>query len=255
QAYYEHMPLRRSSLPVGPDMQLYRRFTFGNLVEFNVLDTRQYRTDQPCGDGLKPLCPAALDPNATMTGTQQEQWLFQGLSQSQAIWDVIAQQTIFARVDFDPRPQPVDVFNVDQWDGYVAARGRITNFLQQLRQQRPVNPIIITGDIHSSWANDIKVDFSNPASATVASEFVGTSISSDFPVQFIDPVKAALPANPHIKYFNGVSRGYVRCTLTRDTWRTDYRVVESILEPDAPIKTDASFFVEAGQPGISAYSN
>ncbi len=82
QAYYEHMPLRRASLPHGPDMQLYRRVPFGRLAEFFVLDTRQYRTDQPCGDGNKPPCAASFDPKATLLGDEQERWLLDGLAAS-----------------------------------------------------------------------------------------------------------------------------------------------------------------------------
>jgi alkaline phosphatase D len=245
QAYYEHMPLRLSSLPTGANMLLYRRFTFGDLAEFNVLDTRQYRTDQPCGDGLKPLCAAALDANATMTGAAQEAWLLQGLDKSSARWNIIAQQTIFAQFDFDPRPG-IEVFNVDQWDGYVAGRKRLLNFLEQ---RKPSNPVVITGDIHSSWVFDLKADFNNPLSATVGTEFVCTSISSDFPSQFIAPVQAAVGANPHTKFFDGANRGYVRCKLTRNNWQSDYRVVSSILDQNATVSTLASFVVENGQPG------
>jgi alkaline phosphatase D len=246
QAYYEHMPLRSFARPVGPDMQLYRRFTFGNLAEVNVLDTRQYRSDQPCGDGLGPRCDQALAATATMTGTEQERWLFEGLSQSRSRWNVIAQQTMLAQYNFDPRPGSSGAFNLDQWDGYVAARDRLLNFLQQ---RQPSNPVVITGDIHSSWVHDLKADFNNPSSATVGTEFVGTSISSDFPAQFIAPVTAALPGNPHTKFFDGAFRGYVRCNLNGDRWQSDYRVVSTILEPDAPISTLASFVVENGQPG------
>ncbi|MCF4967208.1 alkaline phosphatase D family protein [Nostoc sp. CMAA1605] len=245
QAYYEHMPLRLSSLPKGASMQLYRRFTFGDLAEFNVLDTRQYRTDQPCNDGLKPLCAAALDPNATLTGTAQESWLFQGLDKSQARWNVIAQQVILSQFDFNPSPT-VQLFNVDQWDGYVAARQRLLNFLEQ---RQPSNPVVITGDIHSSWVFDVKADFNNPLSATVGTEFVGTSITSDFPTSFIAPVQAAVPANPHTKFFDGANRGYVRCKLTRNNWQSDYRVVSSILDQNATVSTLASFVVENGKPG------
>lgn len=244
QAYYEHMPLRLSSLPKKSSMLLYRRFTFGDLAELNVLDTRQYRTDQPCGDGLKPLCDAAVDPKATMTGARQEAWLLRGLDKSQARWNVIAQQTILAQFDFDPSPS--QLFNVDQWDGYVAARDRLLKFLEQ---RQPSNPVVITGDIHSSWVHDLKADFNNPLSATVGTEFVGTSISSDFPAQFIAPVQAALSGNPHTKFFDGANRGYVRCKLTRNNWQTDYRVVSSILDQNATIRTLASFVVENGQPG------
>ena len=245
QAYYEHMPLRRSSLPNGPNLLLYRRFTFGNLAEFNVLDTRQYRTDQPCGDGLKARCTEAFDPGATMTGSEQEEWLLEGLDKSQAQWNVIAQQTIMAEYDFNPSPS-VDVFNLDQWDGYVAARDRFLGFLAQ---RQPANPVVITGDIHSSWVHDLKVDFNDPSSQTVGTEFVGTSITSDFPAQFIAPVTAALSDNPHTKFFDGAFRGYVRCNLNRDRWQTDFRVVSTILDQDADISTLASFVVEDGQPG------
>lgn len=245
QAYYEHMPLRQSSLPKGPNMLLYRRFKFGDLAEFNVLDTRQYRTDQPCDDGLKPRCSQAFDPKATMTGARQEGWLFRGLDQSQSRWNVIAQQTILAEYDFDGRPG-IGVFNVDQWDGYVAARNRLLNFLDT---RRPSNPVVITGDIHSSWVNDLKVDFDNPNSATVGTEFVGTSITSDFPTAFIAPVQRALPDNPHTKFFDGAFRGYVRCNLTRERWQSDFRVVSSITEQTASVSTLASFVVQNGQPG------
>ncbi|MEA5514734.1 alkaline phosphatase [Nodularia sp. UHCC 0506] len=245
QAYYEHMPLRRSSLPNGADMLLYRRFTFGNLAEFNVLDTRQYRTDQPCDDGLKPRCADALDSNATMNGSEQEQWLLTGLDQSRSRWNIIAQQTMFAQYNFNTNPEP-GVFNLDQWDGYVAERDRILNFLHQ---RQPSNPVVITGDIHSSWVHDLKLDFDNPNSPTVGTEFIGTSISSDFPAQFIAPVQASLTNNPHTKFFDGAFRGYVRCKLTPGLWQTDYRAVSSILDLNASVKTLASFVVQDGQPG------
>ncbi|WP_066423638.1 alkaline phosphatase [Anabaena sp. 4-3] len=248
QAYYENMPLRLSSLPNKSSMLLYRRLTFGDLAEFNVLDTRQYRTDQPCNDGLKPRCDAALDSQATMTGAKQERWLLQGLDKSQARWNIIAQQTMLAQFDFDPRSE-VQFFNLDQWDGYVASRDRLLNFLEQ---RKPSNPVVITGDIHSSWVNDLKADFNNPQSATVGTEFICTSISSDFPTRFIESTQAALSNNPHTKFFNGNYRGYVRCKLTRDNWQSDYRVVSTITEKDATISTLASFVVENGQPGAKA---
>jgi alkaline phosphatase D len=245
KAYYEHMPLRRESVPQGPDLRLYRRFTFGNLAEFNVLDTRQYRSDQPCGDGIKPPCPEAFAASQTMTGAEQEQWLLEGLSRSQARWNILAQQTMFAQYDFNPSPE-LKVFNLDQWDGYIAARDRILQFLSD---RRPANPVVITGDIHSSWVHDLKRDFNNPQSETLGTEFVGTSISSDFPAAFILPVEAARRDNPHTKFFDGAFRGYVRCEVTPQQWRSDFRAVTTILAPESPIRTLASFVVEDGRPG------
>jgi alkaline phosphatase D len=245
QAYYEHLPLRRSSLPHGPDALLYRRLTFGDLAEFSLLDTRQYRTDQPCGDGLKPPCGQELDEAATLTGPDQERWLLDGLDRSAARWNVIAQQVMFAALNHDPPPGQA-AFNMDQWDGYQAARARIVAFL---RQRQPRNPVVLAGDIHSSWVNELKADFANPDSATLGTELVGTAISSEFPPQLIAAVERARPANPHVKFFDGGPRGYVRCDLTPDRWQADFRIVASILTPNAPVSTLAAFAILDGQPG------
>lgn len=246
QAYYEHMPLRPSSLPAGPDLLLYRRLSFGDLVTFSVLDTRQYRTDQPCGDGFKARCPAALDEAATLTGPEQERWLLDGLGASTARWNVIAQQVVMAqllRIGSGGQAQ----FNMDAWDGYVAARNRILGFLNH---RRPSNPVVITGDVHSSWVADLKADFDEPRSATVGVEFVGTSISSAGDGADTTPMtEAILRANPHVHFTNSL-RGYVRCAVTPTVWQADYRVVDRVSTPDAEVRTRASFVVEAGRPGV-----
>jgi alkaline phosphatase D len=96
KVFYEHMPVRRSTLPHGPMMQLYRNVTYGRLAQFSVLDTRQYRTDQPCGDHNKPLCEGVFDPNATLLGKTQEKWLCDGLTDSPARWNILAQQVMMA---------------------------------------------------------------------------------------------------------------------------------------------------------------
>ena len=246
QAYYEFMPLRRTSMPSGPDMKLYRRLRFGDLVEFNVLDTRQYRSDQPCGDGRSPRCEDAYNPAATMMGAEQEAWLFEGLRESSAKWNVLANQVPIAE-----RPEPSDTepaYSMDKWDGYVSARQRLLNFLSE---EAPANPIVITGDVHNNFVADLKTDFEDPASAIVGSEFIGTSISSGGDGQDFPPrVEAGLTAN-HIKFGNG-QRGYVRVTISRSVWRSDYRVVPYVTRPGAPIETRAGFAVEDGRFGVQA---
>lgn len=245
QAHWEHLPLPHRMRPGQPHSRpLYREAAWGRLLGLHVLDTRQYRTDQPCGDGIQLACPEQLDPAATMTGPEQERWLLRELDRSRARWNVIAQQVMLARMDF--LPGPGEVFIMDMWDGYVAARNRLLGFLFH---RRPDNPVVLTGDIHSSWVNDLKSDFLNPDSTTVGTEFVGTSISSSFPVELIPAVEAALPGNPHVRHFDGLHRGYARCEVTEDLWRTDYRTVETTQLPDAPVTTTASFLVEDGQPG------
>nr|WP_108022002.1 alkaline phosphatase [Melghirimyces profundicolus] len=245
QAYYEHMPLRRSSLPKGPDLKLYRRLTFGNLVQFHVLDTRQYRDDQANGDGFKAPNEESLDPNRTLLGKEQEAWLFDGLRNSPARWNVLAQQIFFAELDIQTGPGKL--LNMDAWDGYAASRNRL---LELFGEGSVSNPVVITGDVHASWANDLKADFDNPESPIVGSEFVGTSITSGgngSDIRAETPV--LLEENPHIRFFNDY-RGYVRCTLTPDRWQTDYRVVPYVNQPGAPIYTRASFLVENGKPGM-----
>jgi alkaline phosphatase D len=244
QAYYEHMPLRRESLPRGSKMRLYRRLPFGDLAEFSVLDTRQYRTDQPCDDGNKPQCAAALAEDATLLGRDQERWLLDGLRRSSAKWNIIAQQVMMAKVDRIPGPD--QGYAMDQWSGYEAARRRILNFLNE---RKPSNPVVITGDIHSNWVADLKVDFANPKSGTVGTEFVGTSISSGGDGADSQPiVDKYLPENPHVHFYNN-QRGYVRCVVTRDRWQSDYRVVPFVSKPGAEITTRASFVVENGRSG------
>ncbi|BBL80338.1 alkaline phosphatase D [Rubrobacter xylanophilus] len=245
QAYYEHMPLRRSSVPRGPDMRLYRRLTWGNLVEFNLLDTRQYRDDQAYGDGIKPPGEESRSPDRTMTGREQERWLFDGLAGSYARWNVLAQQVFFSRRDFDTTGGVT--YSMDAWDGYEAQRDRIVDFMARSGVH---NPVVITGDVHNNWVSEILRDFDDPGSEVVGVEFVGTSISSGGDgADTSAEQQAILAGNPHIKFFNG-QRGYVRCTVTPERWRTDYRIVPYVSQPGARVYTRASFVVEAGRPGL-----
>ena len=245
QAYYEHQPLRAAAIPEDGQSRLYRRLNWGDLARFNVLDGRQYRTNQPCGDGEHPRCEESLDPSVTMLGFEQERWLENGLDRSEARWNVLANQALVAQLDHnrgDPR-----IYWHDAWDGYPSARQRLVDHLVQARIR---NPVIITGDWHSTFVNDIKTDFSNPDSPTVATEFAGTSISTNDDLIVYGPYYGPMiPANPHIKFFDGDRRGYVRCRLNRREWRTDLRMVPTVSRPDTPISTFASFVVEDGRPG------
>jgi len=238
QAYYEHQPLRLSAKPQGPDMRLYRRLTYGRLAEFNVLDTRQYRDDQVDD-------PERFTPGRTMTGEQQEDWLFDGLAGSGARWNVLAQQVFFGERDF-VAGEGTNYSN-DAWDGYVPARRRITDFLAE---SATANPIVLTGDVHANYVSNIERDFSEPESSElVATEFVGTSISTGGDgVDQSAGDQVVLAENPNIVFVNR-QRGYVRCTMDRGQWRTDYRVVDFVTRPGAPVRTRESFVVEDGVPG------
>ena len=246
QAYFENMPLRRSALPKGPEMLLYRRLSFGRLAQFHVLDTRQYRTPQPLGDGNKAPTPVLLDPRGTLMGERQRDWLFRGLENSPASWNILAQQVMMARVD---RAGGTEVkYSMDQWPGYEFERRRV---LRHFREKRVKNPVVITGDIHSHWANELIADFDELDSPVVGTEFVGTSISSGGDGAATPKTHDHLRAeNPFLKFFNG-ERGYVRCEVTPRAWRTDYRTVPFVTKPGAPLVTRASFVVESGRPKLN----
>ena len=244
QAYYEHMPLRVSQLPQGPSMRLYRKLSFGRLAQFTVLDTRQYRTDQPCGDRTQPPCEGASDPTATLLGDDQRSWLFNALSESSAEWNVIPQQVMMAQVDRMPGD---DVrYSMDQWPGYAASRDRLLGFVAERRVR---NPVILTGDIHSNWVNDLLLDFGDPASPVVATEFVGTSISSSGDGgPNTEYAEGVMRDNPFVKLQNA-QRGYVSCEVTPGRWTARYRVLDRVSVRGAPRQTLAEFAVEAGRPG------
>ncbi|MFI4876340.1 MAG: alkaline phosphatase D family protein [Blastopirellula sp. JB062] len=246
KAYYEHMPLRSAQLPSGPDMQLYRKVKFGRLADFEVLDTRQYRSDQPCGDGKKRVCEDALSPTASILGDRQEQWLNQEIANSNSVWNVLAQQVMMGRVDREGGEGAA--YSMDQWPGYEANRQRLLRFFSQHADK---NPVVITGDIHSNWANDLQINADDADSPAVAVEFVGTSISSsgDGALQ-AKHTPQVLAENPFVK-FNNYERGYVACQLTPQTWTTHYRTIPYVTKPGAPLNTRASFVLEAGQPGLN----
>ncbi|NMO51782.1 alkaline phosphatase [Actinoplanes sp. TBRC 11911] len=255
QAYYEHMPIRADLRPGSADLRIFRRFDFGRLLRLNVLDTRQYRTDQPGGfPGDFGLAEAGTANTAgTLTGEDQERWLRAGLDHSPARWNVIAQQVMMSRIKFpNPTGNPVPpiVANLDQWDGYAPQRTRL---LTHLQNARVANPVVLAGDIHSTWFSELRTDFDRPDLAPVAVEFTATSVSSDFPIAFDAPLKALNPTlNPHVRYFDGSRRGYLRCTVTKSAWHTDVRTVETIDVRRTPVTTSAAYVVESGRSMLQA---
>jgi alkaline phosphatase D len=248
QAYYEHLPLRRSSVPdPNAGMRLYRRLPYGTLAAFNVLDERQYRSDQPCGDGRKPRCAEALDPNRVMLGKEQERWLLDGLAGSNARWNFLANQVVMGDNMLRRPDEAVDTYPLDTWNGYVAERQRILDFLGT---RRASNPVVLTGDIHVSIAMDLRADWANRSAPNVAIELVGTSISSGGDGQQMPEWgRWTLGGNPHMKYFDG-RRGYVRVNVSRERLTADYRVVPLVTLPGGNVETAASFVVEDGRAAL-----
>jgi len=251
QAWYEHMPVRASMIPRGPDMLAYRALRIGTLADITVLDTRQYRSPQACGDGFK-ICPDADDPARTMLGEAQERWLGERLRAAGSTWQVLAQQVLFAQLDFSQFEWVVEkapgARNLDAWDGVSAARKRV---MDMLREARATNPVVLTGDAHMGMALELKEDWNDPASKCSAVEFLAPSISSNGDgAPTVTNDEAIRRLNPHLRHL-GNERGYARHTVTPKQWQADYRALERITTPDAPVFTRTSFVVEGGNPGLS----
>ncbi|BEL10691.1 alkaline phosphatase D family protein [Actinoplanes sichuanensis] len=244
QAYYENMPLRRTSVPKGIDMQLYRRLHWGRLATFHMLDTRQYRDDQGCGDGYKD-CPAASDPARSITGAEQEKWLLDGFHRSTARWDILGQQVFFGQRDNNSGPQKV--LSMDSWDGYQGSRDRITRGWVDAGVR---NPVVLTGDVHAHWADELKLDWNDPTSRTVGTELVCSSITSGGNGADVPSGNHSWAAwNPHLRFYNN-QRGYVRTRITPESLTADFVVLPYVTTPGAPAHTRATFVIEDRVPAL-----
>ncbi|MET7392196.1 alkaline phosphatase D family protein [Dactylosporangium sp. NPDC005572] len=228
QAYAEWMPVR-----LGTDGTIYRRVRFGRLAELSMLDLRSYRSQQASGTAVD-------DPSRTITGDNQMAWLQQGLASSGAQWKIVGNPDMIARVDVGTLPAwllgpigkllgiPSNGFaiNTDQWDGYNADRDELVN---HLRAHSVRDTVFITGDIHTSWANELVTR--STAGSPTAVEFVVPSVTSDnvddfvgLPPGWAGPIAASIvrAANPHVKWAELEGHGYgvleVRPEACRMEW-------------------------------------
>ena len=254
RAFLEHQPVRPSMLRAlaGGEYRIYDRHAWGSLALLHVLDDRQYRVHEVChkpGRGgsnvVGPECPERLAPGRTILGSAQERWLEEGFAASKATWNVIVQQTLMASAGRPSSPQGPLQFWTDGWDGYPAARERL---LETLVSTRARNPIVLGGDVHANYVADLRVHPERLETPIVASEFCGTSITSQG--TRAETVQEIHAANPHIRFAESTRRGYVVIDLTRTGAEARLRVVDTVKESVSGISTRATFHVEEGRPGI-----
>jgi alkaline phosphatase D len=249
-AYWEHAPLPRSRKPVGKDMPLFRRLQWGALATFHVLDTRQYRSNQlleQCPpaqrDPESRYCAGVLDSTRGILGTAQRDWLFEGLAAPTAAWNVIANQVGFAPL-VRRNTRDAVVFSLDSWDGYVAERQLVLDFLaeNQLR-----NTVVITGDSHQHSVRNVPPNYRSLDGTPVATEFMGTSISSEGDTPF-GTTFGGDADNPH-RMFDDHHRGYVEVSLNPELWSGEFRGVASVTTRTLVATPLATFEVDNGVPG------
>ncbi|MFI5497335.1 alkaline phosphatase D family protein [Actinoplanes sp. NPDC051859] len=256
QAYAEWMPVR-----LGGDGQIFRRLRYGNLLELSMLDLRTYRSEQ-----VGRVTDDVDDPNRTIAGADQMAWLTQGLISSTAKWKLVGNPVMISRVDLASLPAwllgPLGellgipdngiVVNPDQWDGYNADRERLVD---ALRAARTKDVVFLTGDIHTSWANELTTKDTgsrNPAAA----EFVVPSVTSDNLDDFLhttpggplsklaaDLVRAT---NPHVKWMETDGHGYGVVEVTADRCRMDWYHLADRTRRDTATKWVTGWSVGAG---------
>lgn len=247
QAYYEHMPMPTTMAPMAGWMRIYTRCAWGDLADFLVLDDRQYRSPQPCPPAgkkgsaqISASCEDRNNPDASLLGKAQERWFAYQLQNSPCRWNLITQQTLLVQEDQVPGPE--QGYNSDGWDGYTAARERL---LEQLAQKR--NPVVLGGDVHCNYVANVHAKQGDEQSKIIASEFCGTSITSQAWPN--DVIQKRLADNPHILLGNSAHRGYVRVDVRPDRCEVALRIADDVSDRNTKISTLAKFAVHDGKPG------
>ncbi|MGI9578684.1 MAG: alkaline phosphatase D family protein [Microthrixaceae bacterium] len=252
QAWWEHVPVR-SAAPVDGAIDLYRGFEFGGLVSLSVVDNRQYRTPIPEGDGAGPRPlgggpqpPEAFSSDGTYLGLEQEEWLHGRLAESDATWNVLAQQSITSQMN--RRPDLAEGgFSLDSWDGYVAARQRLMDVVAGDDGEPVENFVSLGGDIHTSAVADLHADPTDLSSAVVGTEFIGPSISAR---ELLQPVALeGARSIPNVKLYDIDNRGYMVVEFTQRSATASYRWLDDPLDADSAVLTDEVWLTRSGEPG------
>jgi alkaline phosphatase D len=255
RAFFVWLPIREDRATRQP--RIYRSFAFGDLADLVMLDTRLVGRDE---QAVKRDSIAVIDdPVRSLLGRAQEQWLFSELtasSRSNVTWQLLGQQVMFAAGSL-PGAEAV---STDTWEGYRPARQRVLDAITGLKLP---NVVVLTGDVHSSWAYDIALNpWDGYDAATgrgaIAVEFVTPAISS--PSGFANDrgperIATLLRTRPHLRYIEGLHRGYVVLDVTRQRAQADWYVVPTVSERSRAERFDKGFVTEAGRPHLVEAAN
>ena len=249
QAFWEHMPLRKSKAPHLRDMKIYDRYRFGDLAEITLPDERQYRTQQPCPTPdsrrghVAPLsCPDLEAADRTMLGFEQERWMYEGFRNPHAKWNIIAQQLLVAPLDQTTTDNQWGRFT-EGWSGYGANRRRMIAAMDMANLK---NAVFFGGDMHCYMTTDIRADDHDLKSKLVAAEFIGTSITSDGPNAALG---RSMADNPQVRLFETRYRGYMTAEVTPARIDVAYRAISDKTKNDATVSTFKRYVVEDGKAG------
>lgn len=250
QAYHEWMPIRD-----GEDGRIWRKLSYGDLVDLVMLDTRLWGRDEQL-EGTVLGGPVVSDPERTLLGLDQEAWLAEQLDASTAKWKLIGQQVMMAHLKTTGAPNSEGggmVVNYDQWNGYDSSRSR---FFDLLEQGKIDNVIVLTGDIHSSWAFDLTRDPNNPSAydpatgmGSLAVEFVTPAVTSPgLPPLLASALSGLFSQNPHMRFAEATLRGYIVLDLTPKRAQAAWYHFDDVVEPKSAKESFAvAFSTEDGR--------
>lgn len=238
QAWYENMPVRKALFPGAGGLTAYRRLDYGRLLRTHILDTRSYRSDQPCNDGKIQPCPADAHNAPDMLGKAQEAWLDEGLG-NQAVWNLLAQQVIVMPVDFRAQDAAEGKFATDLWDGYRPARTRL---VESIKKHDLTNVVIATGDHHRHLVGSVPESDARPDGPKVAVEFQAASITSNGNGNGEAGLEHMMQNNPHFDLYTD-RRGYQLFDITPRAWSTEVKVMDQVERPGGKISTMTKYVV------------
>ncbi len=233
RAWLEWMPAR-----VEPGGKIWRSFSYGDLFDLVMLDTRIWGRDEQSADA--DVIAAA---QRSLLGDDQEAWMLQTLRESSARWRILGQQVMVSHLR-TPTGSPL---NPDQWDGYASSRERL---FDALAGDDISDVVVLTGDIHTSWANNLVDDPDAESPTTLAVEFVVPGVTSsgltDTPA-FARNVKRF---NPHISWLELSKRGYVIVDVDAERVQAAWHHFSDIIDPTVTSEFAAAYHVPLGTPSL-----
>ena len=255
KAFFEHQPLRaRSRFDAANRLRIYGASTWGDLIDFTLLDTRQYRVKAAClpegrqegGSVVRATCPDLQEPSRSILGANQERFMNSSFMRAPTKWTVLAQPTLFSTL-WQKNAQGEPTAFTDGWAGFEPARQRIIDIMA--RRHRDNSCVVVGGDMHGFWASEVKTDYTKPESETVAVEFVTTSIANMS--NNYDRWQAILPDSPHIKWQDDRQRGYGLVDVTATTQDVKLMATPTIWKRGESFKPLRRYVVERGRPVLN----
>lgn len=264
KAYHEWIPIRDAD----DTKKIYRQFVYGDLLDLLMLDTRQIGRDEQQNWAFLQNEPEGR----SLLGQEQEAWLEEKLSTSPARWKMLGQQVMIATMaaaaepeegEEPIKPENTVPFNLDSWDGYPAARRRL---IEMIQRESVDNLIVLTGDIHMSWVNDIPSDLKtydrHTREGSIGVEFVTSAVSSpglgfvvtepdvtEIEITMIEQLSQNLfDGSPSTQYFEGTRRGFVVVDVEQDRVQADFYLVDGVYEDQGQLSHATSWEVQDGVP-------